>query len=312
MKNCKKIIIAVLLILAAAACLTSCGKKHVDEFSIGEGLPTWYLSKEYYAAELPDDAAEQDLYAIYKTDEADDPDVYVYRYEKQGKTLEDMGNELAGKYKVFCNMINYKNCPIAEDDDTPVANVTYYDTMGEEHYIVRTYIFEGSDEFVKLCLMNKTSPVQLGKTEYNLQMINGFESAEETDSAFPYEEVYKYDNHPYLPTVRIRQLPKDCFTENDYSAEALPETAKAEFAQFAADGWSMDEIIAVYKENFDLLKGEVIHRNGFDTAFIGFIEDGIFYVRAFLDLGDDYVIICAEGDAFRFQHVVNALIDTIY
>ena len=52
-------------------------------------------------------------------------------------------------------------------------------------------------------------------------------------------------------------------------------------------------------------------RNDLNLAFIGYIDEGIFKTRAFIDDGSDYVLLSAEAEASKFQHLTNALIDAI-
>ena len=51
--------------------------------------------------------------------------------------------------------------------------------------------------------------------------------------------------------------------------------------------------------------------SGLPLAFIGYIDDGIFKTRAFIEDGTDYTLLSAEAEVMRFQHVTNALIDAI-
>jgi len=44
---------------------------------------------------------------------------------------------------------------------------------------------------------------------------------------------------------------------------------------------------------------------------MGYTDDGFFKTRAVIDNGSDYIMLCAEAEASVFQHVTNALIDSI-
>lgn len=299
MKRTAAFILAIISIL----CLASCGKSTgYTEVSLGDDLPVWEFTDTLYAEKLPGDAEETGLVGVYKTDKADKADIYIYRYDKDGLSLEEFGGQQAGEHKVFCNMTSFK--------DVPCANVTYYDTAYGDGCIVRSYIFEDGDEFVKLCSAHKTNAISLAGSDYTIRMISGYTEAENTDSVFPYEEVYTYEDE-YLPTVRVRRFAKDCFTPDTYDAALMPGTGREQYEAYAADGWTLEEAVSLYDDNYELLKGELINRNGFDVGFIGYIDKGIFYVRALIDCGDEYIMLCAENDAVIFQHVVNALIDTI-
>ena len=296
--------IAIVLLPALLLCLSACGREAVyREISLGAGLPDWQFAEERYAAALADDAENPGLVGNYQTGRESDADVLLYRFAKEpGMTLESVGQELAAEYNVFCNMTTFADCP--------AANVTYCEAAGDEDYLVRAYILEGRDEFVKVCFRHHTQKLPLGESDFALSMPAGSTVLPERAGVFPFETVYSFEDEA-LPTVMVRQFAKDYFTAESFDALLCPGTSAAQYARYAENGWTQQEIIDIYDENFSLLKGELIHRNGFDAAFIGYIDEGIFYVRAFLDCGDDYIVLCAENDANIFQHVVNALIDTI-
>lgn len=298
----KKRILSFLLALLTALSLTACGRSY-DKIELGDNLPTIEFSETHRSGKLPDDTKEQNLTDVYTTENEAAPDVYVYRYEKaEGETLDSFGAAQAEEHKVFCNMTEYAG--------VPAANVTYYQKLDGRDYIVRSFIFEDEAEFVKLCFMHKTKDLKLGQSALSFKLMSGYSSYVNKDSVFPFEEVYEYEDE-YLPTVRVRRCAKDYFTADKYDESLIPGTSKEHFEAYAVDGWSLDDVIAVYGENYELLKGEKINRNGFDIAFIGYIDAGIFYVRAYIDYGNEYIVLCAENDAPHFQHVVNALIDTI-
>lgn len=297
MKKLKRIFLLAVLIIAALA-LTACGKTEpVNEVSLGDGLPAFEFSVPMNKADI----SEENLEAAYVTDNTTAPDVYVYSYEKaDGQTLEDFGGEFAAQYKVFCNMISY--------EDIPCANITYELTDGKD-FIVRSYVFESDDAFKQICFRYKTEKTVLGESGKTISLMDGWEE-KTADGAFPAETDYEYADE-YLPLIRIREFDKDYFTAETYDEALMPNTTEEEYSEWAEDGWTLEEAIAFYDDNYELLKGELIWRNGLDVAFIGYIDEGIFYVRAVIDCGDDYVMLCAENDAALFQHVVNALIDTI-
>ena len=299
-RNLKKsaaLLLAAVLLLCAAAC----GRKTYREIPLGDGLPTWQLAQPYTAAKLPADADERGLTAIYTAD--DGACVRVYRYEKKpGTTLEDEGQELAAAYQVFCNRIEVDGCPC--------ANVTYYETVDGVPCIVRAYLFEGTEEFVKLCFLHETEQIPLAESDLQIRLMSGYTKAENLDSLPPHEAEYTYADAD-LPTVRIWQRSKADLQPELYDAGLSEKVTAGQLAAYARDGWTQEEIVSLYDGAYDLLKGELIRRNGFDVGFIGYIDTGVFYVKAFIDYGEDYIVLCAENDAAKFQHVVNALIDTI-
>lgn len=293
------------VMLLAVLLLTACGNSDsntVDEIALGDGLPTFELQDGPYkiVPTYSDDDVQETLYTAQNTDAAD---VCVYSYGKaDGQTLESFGQDWAAEYNVFCNMTSY--------DGYDCANVTYYKEIDGEDYIIRSYIFESEDEFKIICFLYKTEITELGESGKVISLINGYSAEDAADSVFPDETDYEYEDE-YLPTIRIREFAKDYFTADTFNEKLMPDTTREEYSAWAEDGWTLEEAIEFYDDNYELLKGELIQRNGLDVAFIGYIDEGVFYVRAVIDCGDEYIMLCAENDAAIFQHVVNALIDTI-
>lgn len=298
-----KKILAIAVVIISALLLVACGGSNaVDEIALGDGLPTFESPEKLYLTALPDDA-DEGLEAVYTTENEDVPDVWVYSFGKaEGQTLESFGQDWAAQYKVFCNMISY--------DDCPCANVTYYRNVDGEDRIIRSYIFESDECFRVICFLYKTEVTELGDSGKLVSLMSGFREDTVYDEVFPYEREYEYEDE-YLPLIRVREFEKDYFTADSYDAKLMPDTTREEYSAWAQDGWTLEEAIEFYDDNYELLKGEIIQRNGLDAAFIGYIDGGVFYVRAVIDCGDEYVMLCAENDASLFQHVVNALIDTI-
>ena len=209
------------------------------------------------------------------------PIVRQYTWMKNGKSLEEAGQSLAEEYHVFCNQTTAFSLP--------TENVTFYRKVAEKDYIARTYLFDTGKNFRLLCFLHPTEEIPLVDSGYKINMISGYEKSENKKSVFPYEEVYTYRDEN-LPTVRIRRFDKDYFDK---------ET-------------SLDSITEYYAENYDLVKCDRSVWNGFDMVFLGYIENGELTARAYLDNKDEFICIGAEKDAKLFQHVVNALIDTIH
>ena len=301
LKKILAIAIAIISALLLVACASGASNA-VDEIALGDGLPTFELSKALTKAAVPNDA-DEGLQAVYTNVDADVPDVWVYSFGKaDGQTLESFGQDWAAEHKVFCNMISY--------DDCPCANVTYYRNVDDEDRIIRSYIFESDESFRVICFLYKTEETGLGESGKLVSLMSGFREDTVYDGVFPYEREYKYEDE-YLPMIRVREFGKNYFTADTYNSELMPDTTQEEYSAWAQNGWTLEEAIEFYADNYELLKGEIIERNGLDAAFIGYIDGDVFYVRALIDCGDEYVMLCAENDAALFQHVVNALIDTI-
>lgn len=292
---------AALLIIAF--CLIGCaGAGAATEIPLGDDLPVWVLDEVHTVASLPDNAGEQCLIGIYATD-TDRADVYVYRFPREdGVSLEEYGQRRAAERNVYCNMLT--------DRGVPVAVLNYHECAEGEHYIVQAYIYEADSDFVEVCTLFKTEAVPFGAGDLSIRMIREYDAQAQNGSPLVFDTVYLTENDR-LPLLRIRQFPKNDFPANVIEPDLLPAVSEERYADLAEDGWTAEEIISLYGERYDLLRGEVLFRNDLTLAFIGYIDDGIFKTRAVVDDGTEYVMLCAEAEASRFQHVTNALIDAI-
>lgn len=296
--------LCVLLPLLLLLPLAGCGRKPtVTEISPGDGLPTFSFSAPMTEEKPEPDANDPGLFAVYRSPRNDVPDVLISRYEKEdGETLESFGARLAEKHRVFCNMTTYGG--------VPTANVTYHDVQNGNDRIVRTYLFDGKDSFVRISLSYQTQTIALGDGAHTVGFICGFSESRNADSVFPEETVYTYEDE-YLPTIRLRRFAKTAFPEDTYDETLTPGTTRTQYGSYAEGGWTPEEIAALYRENRTIQKEERISRNGCDGVFIAYVENGVLCVRALLDCGDVYIMLCVEDDASVFQHVTNPLIDTI-
>ncbi len=275
--------------------------KNVFEIPLGEGLPAWPAAGEYRVASARSETGYPAL--LYVSDDENAPDLRLTRRQKEaGETLESAGEKLAGEKKVYCNMTSRMGAPTAE--------LTFFEASGGAEYVVSAYVFEGENELVTLSELRKTTRVPLVGTGLTMCLMNGFSASENRAGLFPEELVYTYGD-PFLPTVRIRRFAKTDFPETSYDPALTPKTTRGEFAELARGGWEREDIVALYMREHDLSRHEVFRRNGLDAAFVGFTEEGVFTVRAYLALGESYVGICAENDAPRFRHVISALIDSV-
>lgn len=297
----KSVFTAVLLIVLL--CIGVCAQAgSVTEIQLGDGLPVWQLDEAHTAAALPDNADEQGLIGIYSTDTGL-ADVYVYSFPRDGGvSLEEFGQQLAAERNIFCNMLT--------DRGTPAAVLNYYDCIDDGHYIIQAYIYEAEKSFIEVCTMFKTECVSLGAGDLSIHMILEYDAKAQTESPLLSDTLYCTENDR-LPQLRIREFGKDDFPIEFAEPELFNSVSDEKVADLAADGWTLEEFVSIYDESYDLLKGEVTSRNDLDHAFIGYIDGGIFKTRALIDDGDDYILLCAEAEASRFQHVTNALIDAV-
>ncbi len=288
--------------LIFALCLSSCGKADsVTEISLGEDLPVWMLDGEHTAERIPKNAGEG-LIGIY-TDKSGLADVYVYSFPKEeGLSLEEFGQKLATERNIFCNMLT--------DRDVPAAVLNYYESVGEEHSVVQAYIYESAGNFLEVCTVFKTELLPFGSGDLSIRMIREYAGEEKTGSPLAFDREYLTENDR-LPTLRIREFSKDEFPTEILEPDLADAVSEEEYSALAEGGWEAEEIISLYGESYDLLRGDVMFRNDLNLAFIGYIDEGIFKTRAFIDDGSDYVLLSAEAEASKFQHLTNALIDAI-
>ena len=299
MKKSEYAVLLLILLLCTGVC---CHAESAAAIPLGDGLPDWVLDEPYSAEKLPATAGEQGLSGIYTTD-AGLSDVYVYSFSKDaGVTLEEFGQQLAAQRNIFCNMTT--------DRGVPAAVLNYFDRIDGEPYIVQAYIYETGKSFVEVCTRFSTEAVPLGGSALSIHMISEYDPKEQKNAPLLSDTVYRTDNER-LPQLRICQFSGDNFPAELIDPELPDAVSDESYAALAEDGWTLEEFVAIYDASHELLKGEVTCRNDLDHAFIGYIDDGVFHTRAFIDDGEDYILLGAEAETSKFQHVTNALIDAI-
>ena len=297
-RRIQKTVLCAALAVLIALTGTGCEGKKTREIALGDGLPVWETEFEVRKAKLPKDAASSGLCEVYAAKQGT-PTVEISRLEGNGMSLEEYGQALASEHGIFCNLI--------EDRGVPAAVLNYYNE--QEQVIEQVYIYQTEEGFTRVCTKYPTEEKPFGSDGATFHMIRGYEEKIISRDE-PYAAEYSIDSKK-LPAVAVREFSADATSDEAIAAGFDAEGDAEAFDAYAQDGWTMEEWIAFYEERFDLKKGEIIERNGLDAAFIGYVDDGIFKVRAFLSMGDGYVLLSAEDDAADFQHVTNALIDTV-
>ncbi|MBQ0098027.1 MAG: hypothetical protein KBS62_03725 [Oscillospiraceae bacterium] len=296
--------VSIILILCIALCLLpACSLNGtVTEFQIGDGLPVWKFNEPRHEKELPANAEELGLVKIFAGDE-DNADIYVYEYEKNDMTLEEKGQEQAGEYQVTSS--------IRVSNDRYTATYIYFDAKSEEKNIVQAYIFEGLQKFVKICVRYKTDQLSIGESNLTFRIPKGYSVRKIHDDVFP--SCFQYSsNTDYMPKIVARIFDKNYFTADMYDETLMKNITKEDFEFFAKDGWTLKETADVYASMFAPVKRkEMMNRNGFNIAFLGYTQDGILSARAIIDNGKDFVMLCADDKEDEFVHIISALIDSI-
>ena len=288
MKRLLSLIIAAALLFALAACGMNSYPVEMDEMEALCNIDDSYI---YYIRTYSD---PKNLTGRFISKDADKPEIQIFADAKTDKTLEEFGQSQAEMHNVFCNMMG----------DTAVLN--YY--LGGR--FVQDYIAERNNVFFTFSYVYKPEKHTVSGSDMSFLLPAGYTGTTDADSAFEHEVDYA-PNSESFPDLSVRSFAKDYFTADRYDANVFTGTTKKQFASYAKDGWTLDEWLKLYGENHELVRGEIMKRNGLDLAFIAFVEDGIFNVRAVIDDGDGYLLLCARDDAASFQHVTNAIIDTI-
>lgn len=252
-------------------------KNAVKKASLGKTLPEWHFTETLYEGLVDEKARALGLAGVYKSDVSME-DVRIYRIPKDGRSLEEYGKQEAEKLMVFCNMMDVSGYPAA------VLNC--YDDNHEEPIYVQEYIFEDRDEFVKVCTIYKTREYDLSRADAVFRLPLEYSEKIVTEGREFVSIIYE-EYCEKLPTFRLTQIEKQ------------------------AEGRTLEEEIEYYGKEHKLIRGDLFKRNGLETAFMGWIENGKLYVKAVLDLGGTYVILNAEDPPQVFQHVVNAVIDSV-
>ncbi len=173
----KKKIAALILVLIMTLSFAACGNKQTPntpsqdnrqayenvELSLGDTLPNITLWGTYYAADITEEESASGLAAGFYTENSNEPHVYIWQWDMQGKSLEEFAAEKfnADDSKtpsakcIKCN--NWK----AEDDYEYYYYVTYSE-FNTNYYIVRNYFFAEEDQCVALRYYNKLQTVETG------------------------------------------------------------------------------------------------------------------------------------------------------
>lgn len=295
----KKPIFVVALLLSLLCMGGCCYDEPAEVISLGDGLPDWELNEVYNFEAPAGNVTEEGLSGIYTSD-AGLSDIFIYKFPKEGRiTLEEFDRQLAEERHVFCNMMT--------DRGVPCAVLNFFDRIKGKPYLVQAYIYETKDTFIEVCTLFKTQSVPFGSNDLFIHMISEYGVQEQKSGPLLSDTVYHSDNDR-LPMLRIQEFDKAVFPAESIDPELVLEER---FTSLAENGWTPEEFVSIYDECFELSKGEVTCRNDLDHAFIGYTDDSIFYTRAFIDDGEVYVLLSAEAEASKFQHITNALIDAV-
>lgn len=220
-----------------------------------------------------------------------------------GETLESYGQTRAAEHNIFCNMM--------DDHGTPAAVLNYFERSENKPYIVQSYIYDRGAYFKESRHLFRTRAVSPLGSSLNICLPCKYETVLSADSSFPYELICTCRDTD-LPPLKIRRFPM-----NDFPAMYIAETDRLTgispelIASLADGGWTRDELAELYGSSFKLMKREIVERNGLNIAFLGYADSGVLKVRAFIEDNDSYIMLCAEAAVSEFQHVTNAIIDSI-
>lgn len=268
-------VLAVLLML----CMTGCTGQKTEIPITASAVLT-----------LPDGySGKQNEDGVLYTAQNGEADYLVRRIPKES-SLEEFAQARAAEQGVFCNYLPRLG-------QNP-AVLNYADALNGEPRLNQCWIYEDEEAFVQVSVLYHLESMELAPG-IQISIPLGYSREAVPDSIFPEETMFQSHNLD-LPTLRVRAFGKNVFEDD------------LELAEYSEDGWTLEEWIAAYGARYSLLKGEILHKNGLDIAFIGYIEENCFKVRAVIDCGTQYRMLCAEAPKDSFQHVTNALLDLIH
>lgn len=294
MKRLLSLIIAAVLTVSLAGCSIAPVPPIPSQDGSGADNDPLCVLDESYTYYIRTIGRPRNYYGGFISSDREKPNIDLYGDGKNGYTLEEFGQMQAKKHNVFCNMMG----------DSAVLNYYY------GGYFCQDYITELNGTFFTVSYGYISEKHTVSGTDMSFMLPVGYTGTADNETAFEHETDFAPGSSNF-PDLSVRTFAKDYFTADKYDAAIFPGTTKEQFTSYAEDGWTLDEWLKLYGENHELVKGEVMKRNGLELTFVGFVENGIFNVRAVIDDGDGYVLLCASDDSAEFQHVTNAIIDTI-
>ena len=241
----------------------------------GEGLPTYQLTGEYTLLENSEEYVEEGVVACYKPVAEDGIWLQLYRYAKEGLTLEDA---VAADIAEYVPEVQGVTTHVSDTwDEAGDANYIYYmffDTETyEEPYFVQVFTFEEEENFVQAVFWTPVQTVAIGDSGFSAYIpvdMEAVDAAEVTDDP---DLLWGYTD---------------------------PE---GEYANIAAYVWETEatngeEILAELEEidvedEFEVLNSTAYEYEGYQCAFAEFNEttdDGEFYVFCIYTLVGDKVV----------------------
>ncbi len=247
----------------------------IKSIRLGGNLPEWRLKDPMEKKPLAKEQESRGMLALYDDENARES-VEIYGYEKSEDTLDSFGQKRAAEHRVMCITTSVDG----------YASAVYNFYRGEDQSYVQEYIFEEDDRFLAVCAVYKTKEIDLAPSGYRMRISREYAlkdvMEEEEKKVMEFIEFLKS-----LPTITISILDK--------------QGEKRTLAQILGD-----EL-----KRHDFIKAELICRNSLDAAFMGWLHGGELHAKALVDLGDYYLKIKADDPVSIFQHMVNAMIDSV-
>jgi len=307
-----KKLLVLFLCLATVFSVTGCSSKTNDDqtveptnevsnvIDLGGNLGTYTLEGETYGLYKVVETPEKLIYentktTLYEDLDSDTPYIAVYRYAKDGKTLEEEVQAEAdlysqGYYQLFKavdNLDSYYFCFPSE--------------LNGNYYYVATQIVEDGDDFVEVSYFGKTEELQIGDTNVYAYVPVGYTSHIDDDyKAHGTIFCGNYSDDYYFPTIFVgkweftydylewyfgEDFPEGLpFSEEEH--EKLVERIKNgedvmhEFYELLGDTVVFDSYEA--KESFDYNAGYYVLEGGKSEGTEAWFEiDGDWYVAWF-------------------------------
>jgi len=257
-----KKLLVVLLALSMVFAFAACGEKTeqaTDEaqpassIDLGGGLGEYSLEGtacgQYEVIDTPEEwLSEGCEVTTYADLDCDVPYITVYRWNKEGKTLDEEAQAYADKY----------GNGYYQDMTDPVLNIDSKYCCGDfefegDFYYCDAYLLEDGDDIVEIDFCSKTTEVAIGDTGVYAWVPVGYTDSIDQE-AIDHGTVFEasYSKEYYLPYIWIGLMPEDNLYEYDswYWSYDYPDgipVTEEEYYKNDSKEWNIDTCKEYYK-----------------------------------------------------------------
>ena len=252
--------------------------------SVGERIKDIELNGTYYEDEVYQDEKDFGMVSAYYTENRDNPDIDVWRFAKQGFTLEEYTALDALAYGAA-------DYTLQKEWGIPSGYYVAVEEYANELFITHTHTMEDGDEFVQVVFWDKTDEIDLADTGLAILASTGFKKTEESAKAGAYDLYVYADDNKDVANFRISG-----FDKNGYNLHSLIETYKK-----AYDG-KESGLCYVNDEYYGWISGIEIDEGGKEYQSIMY----------FVDCGDKFVEIDFFAEDPDSLYSAAAVMSTLY